>query len=149
MQAITTFRTSVDSKFSDLSSRITTMHTTLSAVTGKVRVMEDSLNDHSDKITALESLYDKLVSKQNEHHKKLDDLESRSRRQNRTLKEACSWMWRTELLAPNQLRGEDHDLLLYGSFTVKHVILLEFEEVRKNAERPICATAFCILPDFE
>uniref|UniRef100_A0A3B3BMK6 L1 transposable element RRM domain-containing protein n=1 Tax=Oryzias melastigma TaxID=30732 RepID=A0A3B3BMK6_ORYME len=80
MHAITTFRATVDNKFTELSSKITAMQTTLATVTGKVCEMEDVLNDQGERITALESLCKELLKNQDLHHKKLDDLVSRSRR---------------------------------------------------------------------
>ena len=82
MQAIVCLQSSVDSKFTVISTKITAMQTTLSSISGKLNDIEESVNDHEARITELESLYSLLQKGQDLQHKKLDDLESRSRRQN-------------------------------------------------------------------
>lgn len=79
MRAITSLSQNVTAKFTAISD---TMQATLAAVTGKVRDMEEAVNEHDGKLTSLETLCSNLQDDLNEQRKKLVDLESRSIRQN-------------------------------------------------------------------
>ncbi len=69
-------------KFTAISDTMGAMQATLASVTGKVRDMEEAVNEHDGKLTSLETLYKNLQDDLNEQRKKVADLESRSRRQN-------------------------------------------------------------------
>lgn len=82
MSVITTFKTSVETKFSTISDTMMAMQNSLSAVPGKIRDIEEAANAHDGKRAALESLCKTLQDGYNEQHRTLADLESHSRRQN-------------------------------------------------------------------
>ncbi|CAI5657839.1 unnamed protein product [Oreochromis niloticus] len=82
MSAIARLETSVDSKLTAISTTMNAMEATLSTVTGRIHDIEEAVNGHDERIAILEALCDSLQKGYDLHHKKLDDLESRSRRQN-------------------------------------------------------------------
>lgn len=82
MSAIARLETSVDSKLTAISTTMNAVEATLSTVTGRIRDIEEAVNGHDERIAVLEALCDSLQKGYDLHHKKLDDLESRSRRQN-------------------------------------------------------------------
>lgn len=82
MQAIVNLQSSVDNKFTDISSKISTMQITLSSISGKVNDIEVAVNEHEVRMAELESLCNLLQQGQDKFYKKLDQLESYSRRQN-------------------------------------------------------------------
>ncbi|CAI5678313.1 unnamed protein product [Oreochromis niloticus] len=82
MSATARLETSVDSKLTAISTMMNAMEATLSTVTGRIHDIEEAVNGHDERISVLEALCDSLQKGYDLHHKKLDDLESRSRRQN-------------------------------------------------------------------
>lgn len=113
MVAINTLSANMDKRFNDISASLSTLKNAVDEVVVRVDGIEQASNAHEQRIEALELLCSKLTTESSQMYAKLDDLESRSRRQNIRIvgikeKEEQGQPTRfVEMLLP-KLFGEEH-----------------------------------------